>query len=87
MLVFADCATLSLSCTGLVLGVTAGVVVGVLTWVAAGELWLVRSWHLSPKRSRKDFTPGGRQKQCFLFFQPTTADSKHILIYRLKRKK
>ena len=57
--VFAAWAALSLSWTSLVFGVTDGVTVGVLTWVVllAGELWLLRSWHLSPKRSRKDFTP------------------------------
>ena len=63
MVVFAVRATLSLSWTSLVFGVTDGVTVGVLDWVAppAGELWLLRSWHLSPKRSRKDFTPVGNE--------------------------
>lgn len=70
MVVFAAWAALSLSCTSLVFGVTDGVTVGVLAWTAlpAGELWLDRSWHLSPKRSRKDFTPTGKRKQHFLFF-------------------
>lgn len=45
-------------------GVTEGVTLGVLTWtlLPAGELWLVCSWHLSPKRSRKDLTPAEKGK-------------------------
>lgn len=53
-------AALSRSCTILVLGVTAdGVTVKVFGWEAppAEELWVLRSWQRSPKRSAKDLTP------------------------------
>lgn len=71
MLVFAAWAALSLSCTSLVFGVTGdGVTVGVLAWVGppAGELWLVRAWHLSPNRSTKDFTPVGHNGKLYIIY-------------------
>lgn len=70
MVVFAVWAALSLSCISLVFVVTDdGVTVGVLDWVAppAGEHWLVRSWHLSAKRSRKDFTPVGNEEKKYIY--------------------
>lgn len=73
VVVFAICAALSLSWTSLVFGVTDGVTAGVLAWIVlpAGELWLVCSWHLSPKRSRKDFTPAEKGKQYKVLYKST----------------
>lgn len=68
-MVFAVRAAWSRSCTILVFGVTAdGVAAGVFDWLAppAGEPWLVRSWHRSPKRSRKDFTPVGNKEKDYI---------------------
>lgn len=56
--VFAAWAALSFSWTSLVFGVTTEVTVGVFVLTPAGEHWLVRSWHLSAKRSSDDLTPG-----------------------------